>query len=100
VAYFVTRNGAQANTNDLRRHLQEKLPDYMLPAAIVELESFPLTPNAKIDRQALPASDPGRADSDPTLVNPRTETEAALARIWAQVLKLNEVSIHDNFFHL
>lgn len=83
----------------LRHYLEEKLPDYMLPAAFVILKNLPLTSNGKVDRKALP--EPGTARPDlPDFVSPRTAIEAQLAEIWSQVLGLEQVGIHDNFFEL
>ena len=84
----------------LRRYLEEKLPSYMVPAAYVALESMPLTTNGKVDRDALPAADPARPELADPPAAPRTPTERELARIWGQVLRIDEVGIHDNFFDL
>ena len=100
VAYVVTTNGSTISTHDLRSFLQHKLPDYMVPSAFVFLESLPLTPNGKIDRKALPAPDHSRPELDDTFAAPRTPVEEILANIWAVVLNLDGVGIHDNFFHL
>jgi len=80
----------------LRRWLLERLPEYMTPSLLVALDAMPLTPNGKVDRNALPA--PGDAGGDRPYIAPRTQTEEALAAIWAQVLKLERLGIHDNFF--
>jgi acyl carrier protein len=82
----------------LRSYLQEKLPDYMVPAAFVVLDALPLTPNNKVNRLALPA--PERTGLEKEHVAPRTPTEDTLAAIWAEVLHLESVGIHDNFFEL
>ncbi|MFP5265511.1 MAG: amino acid adenylation domain-containing protein [Blastocatellia bacterium] len=84
----------------LRSFLQEKLPDYMVPSAFVLLDSLPLTPNGKIDRKALPAPDRARPDMDQDYVAPRSEAEELLVKIWSQVLGVQQVGIHDNFFQL
>ena len=84
----------------LRRYLEEKLPFYMVPSAFVALESLPLTANGKVDRKALPAADPARPESGEPIVAPRSPTECELARIWTQVLRIEQVGIHDNFFDL
>src|SRR3712207_7925149 len=81
---------------ELRRFLKEKLPEYMVPAAFVALEALPLTPNGKLDRRALPAPEPARAQ----YVAPRTEVEEALAGIWAELLRVERVGAHDHFFAL
>ena len=84
----------------LRRHVQAKLPDYMLPSAFVELDALPLTPNGKVDRKALPAPVNLRSSQDKTFVAPRTATERALADIWSAVLGVEQIGIHDNFFEV
>lgn len=95
VAYVV---GSEApSTEDLRLALQRRLPEYMVPSAIVALEALPLTPHGKLDRKALPAPDRG---SGQTYVAPRNKIEEDLARIWAEVLGLPRVGVEDNFFEL
>lgn len=100
VAYVVPVQEQSPTADSLRDHLRETLPDYMVPAAFVFLESLPLTPNGKIDRQALPA--PGRDQFVGALafVAPSTPFEEVLAEIWEELLRLEAVSIHDNFFNL
>ncbi|MGB8841844.1 MAG: amino acid adenylation domain-containing protein, partial [Aliidongia sp.] len=84
---------------ELRTLLEERLPEFMIPAALVMLERIPLTRNGKLDRPALP--DPGvQLSSQTGYVEPRTESERALAQIWAQVLNLPRVGIEENFFDL
>ncbi|HEU4322016.1 MAG TPA: amino acid adenylation domain-containing protein, partial [Roseiflexaceae bacterium] len=83
---------------ELNTHLAERLPEYMVPSAIVTLERFPLTPNGKVDRKALP--EPAYQSEGAALVAPRTPVEAALAEIWAAVLRVPQVGVHDNFFRL
>jgi amino acid adenylation domain-containing protein/non-ribosomal peptide synthase protein (TIGR01720 family) len=84
----------------LRDYLQEKLPEYMVPAVFVMLESLPLTPNGKVDRKALPAPDRDRPELEEAFAAPSTAIEKILAEIWAQVLGLEQVGIDDNFFEL
>jgi thioesterase domain-containing protein len=84
----------------LRRHLEETLPAYMVPGAFVELDSLPLTPHGKVDRKALPEPDPDRPELDQPLVAPRTPTEHAVAEIWKEVLRVEKLGVHDNFFEL
>jgi amino acid adenylation domain-containing protein/non-ribosomal peptide synthase protein (TIGR01720 family) len=84
----------------LRRVLKERLPDYMVPSAFVVLETLPMTPNGKVNRQSLPPPNMVRLQSVGTFVAPRTSAESILAGIWAEVLRLERVSIHDNFFEL
>ena len=98
VAYVVPA-AAGVTDGSLRRALKRSLPDYMVPAAFVTLSVLPLTPNGKLDRAALPAPERGVSAST-GYVPPRTETEAALARVWAEVLGLDRVSVEDDFFDL
>lgn len=100
VAYIVSNHQPAPSTNELRSFLKQKLPDYMMPSVFMFLESLPLTPNGKLDRESLPAPDRSRPELDDALTTPRTAVEELLADIWAEVLKLNKVGIHDNFFHL
>ncbi len=72
----------------------------MLPTAFVILEALPLTPNGKIDRRSLPAPDPTQLISESNLVAPSTPVEEMLAGIWTEVLSIQKVGIHDNFFDL
>jgi acyl carrier protein len=97
VAYVVPEVGTEVSSLELRSFLRERLPDYMVPAAFVALPSLPLTPNGKIDRRALPS--PGTGDRE-TYVEPRSEMERDLAELWASVLRVPRVGIHDNFFDL
>ncbi|MEH2000299.1 MAG: amino acid adenylation domain-containing protein [Nostoc sp.] len=99
VAYLVTKHN-QLTPSILRNFLKKKLPDYMIPAAFVFLEAFPLTPNAKINRRALPTPDTSQRNLEIDFVAPRTPTEQELASIWLEVLRLKQVGIHDNFFEL
>jgi acyl-coenzyme A synthetase/AMP-(fatty) acid ligase/acyl carrier protein len=99
VAYVVTTDEAAVDAAELRAHLQRSLPEYMVPSAFVVLEALPLTPNGKVDRRALPA--PGDdAVIREVYVAPRTPTEEVLASIWCELLKLDRVGVHDNFFAL
>jgi natural product biosynthesis luciferase-like monooxygenase protein/FkbM family methyltransferase len=83
---------------DLRRFLKEKLPDYMLPSEFRTLDAMPLTPNGKVDRKALPQTDSRRAGSAKRFAAPRNSIEKDLANIWAEILRVERVSINDNFF--
>jgi len=100
MAYVVPDPDAGLTPADLRRHLQEALPDYMLPAAFVLLERLPLTPNGKVDRQALPAPDARARRTGAEYIAPRNPTEEALCRLFGRVLGLDRVGVHDNFFEL
>ena len=98
VAYIVPQ-GPAPSLDDLRSYLRAKLPDYMVPSAFVVLERLPVTSNGKLDRRALPAPDFNQT-SAVAYVAPRTEAEKLLADIWAQVLEVDRVGLHDNFFDL
>jgi amino acid adenylation domain-containing protein len=98
VAYTVSQPGARVSPEQLRMHLKQRLPVYMVPATFVELEKLPLTPNGKIDRKALPVPERRRANEGYEM--PRTPAEEVLVEIWAKVLGLDRVGIHDNFFEI
>jgi amino acid adenylation domain-containing protein len=100
VAYIVTSEGLQPSVDELRRFLQEKLPAYMMPSVYVALDALPLTPNNKVDRRALPAPEGARLEVESAFVSPRTPVEEIVAEMWSQVLGIERVGIHDNFFAL
>lgn len=97
VAYVTANDGRRLSDNELRAHLKGRLPEYMLPASFVVLSGMPLTHNGKVNRRALPV--PEQAGPE-TIVLPRTPTEELLARIWADVLAVEQVSCEESFFHL
>src|SRR5262249_23633445 len=97
-AYVVPANGNLA-VADLRRVLETKLPDYMVPSALVLRDTLPLTPNGKVDRKALAAPEERLAPEEP-YAEPGSPAEKTLARIWSDVLAAERVGIHDNFFEL
>ncbi|MEQ1974761.1 non-ribosomal peptide synthase/polyketide synthase [Xenorhabdus sp. SGI240] len=99
VAYLRPLAGIEPVPAELRQQLAQHLADYMLPSAFVTLETFPLTPNGKLDRQALPAPDLS-AVATRSYQAPVGETEIALAQIWQKRLRLKQVSRHDHFFEL
>jgi len=84
----------------LRSFAQQHLPAYMVPSAVVLLDALPLTPNGKVDRAVLPAPDVARPDLDGAFVAPRTRTEELLTGIWTEVLGLEQIGVHDDFFAL
>ena len=99
IAWVGTANPGMVNVGDLKIFLRASLPEYMVPADIVILESFPLTPNGKIDRNALP--EPERSfDEEREYVAPRNETEQLIADIWEEVLGYDRVGMSDSFFDL
>jgi acyl carrier protein len=100
VGYLVFNEGVAPRVDELRSFLLDKLPEYMVPAVFVTLDSMPLTPNGKLDRQALPDLEGFRPDLEEGYVEPKTLTEQRLARIWADVLGVDRVGLHDNFLAL
>ena len=99
VAYVVAKLGTEPmEAGSLRSHLAQLLPEYMVPSTYVFLEQFPLTPNGKVDRKALPMPESTRGTIG--YVAPRTPVEAQLAEVWADVLKVDTVGVEDNFFEL
>jgi len=100
IAYLVVNGRPAPSVGELRSFLKERLPDYMAPAAFVFLDALPLTPNGKVDRKALPAPDGARPEMEQALAAPRTPSEDILARIWAEVLRLDRIGVNDNFFEL
>ncbi|OLS62233.1 non-ribosomal peptide synthetase [Pseudomonas putida] len=98
-AYLIPANPDQGDLRDsLKAHLRANLPDYMVPAHLVLLESFPLTANGKLDRKALPK--PDAASLQGAHVAPVSELEQQLAAIWVDVLQVERVGLTDNFFEL
>ncbi|MFI9210936.1 amino acid adenylation domain-containing protein [Streptomyces sp. NPDC053253] len=100
VAYCVPAAGSVPSVAGLRARLRDSLPDYMVPNWFVLLDALPLTPNGKVDRKALPEPEGDRPDTDDEYVAPRTEVERIIAGIWGEVLGLDRIGVHDNFFHL
>jgi amino acid adenylation domain-containing protein/non-ribosomal peptide synthase protein (TIGR01720 family) len=98
VAYLVSDAEHGALRDALKAHLKAQLPDYMVPAHLIVLDSMPLTANGKLDRRALPQPDPEANRQQ--YVAPRNELEQTLAAIWAAVLNVQQVGLDDNFFEL
>jgi hypothetical protein len=101
VAYVIAQDGfeARASAEQLRKHLKGVLPEYMVPSAFVILERFPLTPNGKLDRGALPAPEAG-AYASQEYESPQGDVEEILAGIWQELLRVERVGRRDNFFEL
>ncbi|MFP4410900.1 non-ribosomal peptide synthetase [Coleofasciculus sp.] len=97
VAYLVSTQ-EKPSPRSLRSFLKESLPDYMIPAAFVSLDSLPLTPNGKVNRRALPAPDPASFGGETTFIAPRNHLEQQLAKIWLDLLDIDQIGINDNFF--
>jgi amino acid adenylation domain-containing protein len=100
IAYVVARSEQSLTVDELRRFVKERLPDYMMPAAFIFLETLPLTPQGKIDLKALPAPDHERPLMERAFVAPRNRVEEILAGIWSDVLGVKQVGIDDNYFTL
>jgi acyl-coenzyme A synthetase/AMP-(fatty) acid ligase/acyl carrier protein len=99
VAYVIPRDRETPSTDELRGFLRERLPEYMVPAQFVYLDALPLTPNGKVDRKALPvpsseSSGAGKGGA------PRTKSEETIAAIWSELLRIDGIGIHDDFFDL
>jgi amino acid adenylation domain-containing protein len=100
IGYVVVEPGQNLQIAELRRFLESKLPDYMVPSLYVELDTLPLSPNGKVDRRALPEPGSDRPELDVGFAEPRTPQEKTLAAIWQEVLGIDRVGLHDNFFEL
>ena len=100
IAYCVPHESTTLEISSIKRELKDLLPDYMLPSAFVELETFPLTNTGKLDRRALPVPDDSRPELDVGYVAATTEQQKQLVEIWQELLKLEQIGIHDNFFEL
>src|SRR5262249_38667246 len=99
VAYVMSAPGEKPSSADLRRHLKERIPTYMIPSAFVLMDRLPLTPNGKVDRLAFqPPENPVEIAWDS--VAPRTPAEELVARLWSEVLSVKKVGICNNFFEL
>ncbi|MEU0032370.1 amino acid adenylation domain-containing protein, partial [Streptomyces sp. NPDC006335] len=102
VAYVVPADPSEGipSSGELRGHLRESLPEFMIPSVFIELAALPLTSSSKIDRAALPVPDAHRPDLEGTFVAPATPAEESLAGIWAELLGVDRVGTEDNFFEL
>ena len=97
VAYYVEREGQSVEVSEIRRYLQSKLPDYMVPQHFVKLGSMPLTPNGKVDRKALPRPETMNTTEE---TEPKTLMEKMIAEVWKGALNVERVSVYDNFFEI
>lgn len=100
VAYLVSDPGEAPDVPHLRKFLKKHLPEYMIPSSFIQLESMPLTPNGKVDRNALPAPEFSRSELASEYVAPRNEHEQKLVSIAQELLQIDTIGIHDNFFEL
>ncbi|MBZ5536433.1 MAG: amino acid adenylation domain-containing protein [Acidobacteriia bacterium] len=99
VAYLLAQPGQTPDFAELRQYLRTSLPDYMVPSFFVLLDTLPLTPNGKIDRRALPVPE-GKRLVEISFVAPRTPLEESVASVWQELLGIDRVGIHDDFFDL
>ncbi len=100
IAYVSLSRRIDDVAKELRDHLKASLPEYMLPAGFMALDELPLTRNNKIDRKALPKPDSILIQSDAVFIKPQTHVQQQIAEVWQELLKLDKVGIHDNFFDL
>jgi amino acid adenylation domain-containing protein len=100
VAYVVPQEKPGPGAGELRRALEQSLPEYMIPSAFVSLDDLPRMPNGKVDRHSLPEPGSGRSDVLDDFVAPATQLEKRIAARWREVLDVEEVGVHDGFFHL
>ncbi|MDF5719759.1 MAG: amino acid adenylation domain-containing protein [Rhizonema sp. PD37] len=100
VGYIVPKHKQTLSVSELLKFLRQKLPEYMVPSTFVMLKALPLTLNGKVNRNALPEPDDHRPELEATYEPPRTEVEQTIANIWQQMLHVEKVGIHDNFFDL
>ena len=100
VAYVIGSEGHAPDASTLRDYLSSRLPNYMVPSAVVVLDAFPLTPSGKVDRRALPAPVVSEERAEEIARETRTPAEDLLVRVWQAVLGVEQVSIYDNFFDL
>ncbi|WP_172844424.1 non-ribosomal peptide synthetase [Tumebacillus algifaecis] len=100
LAAYVTLQSAELTAGDLRKHLAQRLPEYMIPSAFVIMDEMPMTPNGKVNRKELPRPDDDRPELGNAYIAPRTDLERSIAEIWQEVLGVSRVGIHDNFFEL
>jgi aspartate racemase len=99
VAYVIAA-GRKPSGAELTNYLKERLPEYMVPADLVFLQTMPLTPNGKVDRRALPVPEAREIERQEDFVAPRNEFEASMTRLWEQILGKRPISVRDNFFEL
>ncbi|MCM3623871.1 amino acid adenylation domain-containing protein [Brevibacillus borstelensis] len=100
VAYLAIPQESKPGVGELRAYLQSRVPEHMIPSLFVLLDAFPLTSNGKVDRKSLPAPDESQFARDREWVGPRTPAEQSLAEIWSEVLGVQRIGVHDNFFEI
>jgi len=100
IAYYAVADGRVPSVRDLRTHLEQTLPDYMVPSAFVKMDALPRTPNGKLDKRGLPEPDLTVTKASSKSPEPRDDEEQKMSEIWAEVLRLKKVGIDDNLFEL
>ena len=100
VAYILSKRNRSVTATDLRKHLRTRLPEYMIPQHFVDIDEIPLTPAGKIDRRGMPAPDGTVRRAEDRFVAPRSKTERLLAELWQEIIGVERVSVHDNFFEM
>jgi hypothetical protein len=100
VGYVVIRQEQDVSMSELRKFVKGRLPDYMSPAVLMKLEKLPLNPNGKVDRLSLPKPEVRDEEMERRYAEPRSDLEKFLAGVWAEVLKVERVGVHDEFFDL
>ncbi len=100
IAYLVPEHRPTPTSHEIRDFLKGRLPDYMIPSAFIYLDALPVTPNGKLDRQALPHPDTSQALPEEVISLPQSDLERRIAAIWQKVLQVESVSLYDNFFDL
>ncbi|MEJ2633926.1 MAG: amino acid adenylation domain-containing protein, partial [Calditrichia bacterium] len=100
LAFIITEEKEFLNINGLRDYCRQHLPEYMIPSSFIRLEKFPLLPNGKVDRKALPIPDGQISAGSDNYAAPRTPVEELLAGIWSDILQKNHIGVNDNFFDL
>jgi amino acid adenylation domain-containing protein len=100
VAYTIAEPDVAVTSSELRNYLLTRLPQYMVPAHFIDLETFPLTPNGKVDRLALPDPDQSQLSSEENYVAPTTDMEQALSQMWSELLQIERIGTLENFFEL
>ncbi|MET0791819.1 MAG: non-ribosomal peptide synthetase, partial [Polyangiaceae bacterium] len=100
VAWVQLRENEDCTGSELRRHLRQRLPEFMIPSMVMFVDAFPLTPNGKVDRRALPDAFAGEASARAESHPPTSATERAIADIWMRLLNLKSIAISDTFFEL
>lgn len=100
VAYLVVDTQQELDSHALNDHLKDGLPEYMVPSLYMILERLPLSPNGKVDRRALPEPDWSKRDLRAEYVAPETEEQVRIAKMWSELLSIEQIGIHDHFFEL